>query len=197
VAAVRRFGASVQLHLASGDRLRFDRVVFACHSDQALALLADASIAEREILAAIPYQENEVVLHTDTRLLPKLRRAWAAWNYHIAREPAERVCVTYNMNILQALQCPQTVCVTLNRSAAIDPAKVLLRLVYHHPLFTRAAVAAQARVDEINGVNQSYFCGAYWRNGFHEDGVLSGEAALECFHSREVPLAQRALYRLG
>ena len=109
--------------------LMFDRVFFACHSDQALALLADASPAEREVLGAIPYQENEVVLHTDTRLLPACRRAWAAWNYHIARERAERVCVTYNMNILQGLDCPQTVCVTLNRSAAIDPDKVMLRLV--------------------------------------------------------------------
>jgi predicted NAD/FAD-binding protein len=197
VAAVRRMGGAVQLQLASGERLRFDRVFFACHSDQALALLADANVAEREILGAIPYQENEVVLHTDARLLPACRRAWAAWNYHIAREPAERVCVTYNMNILQALECSQTVCVTLNRSAAIDPQKVMLRLVYHHPLFTRAAVRAQARLGEINGVNQSYFCGAYWRHGFHEDGVVSGEAALECFRSREVPLAQRALYRLG
>ena len=197
VAAVRRVGGLVQLRLAGGELLNFDRVFFGCHSDQALALLADASPAEREVLGAIPYQENEVVLHTDTRLLPERRLAWAAWNYHVAREPAERVCVTYNMNILQALESSQTVCVTLNRSAAIDPAKVLRRLVYHHPLFTRAAVAAQARLAEINGVNRSYFCGAYWRNGFHEDGVVSGENALECFRSREVPLAQRALYRLG
>jgi uncharacterized protein len=197
VAAVRRVGALVQLRLASGESLNFERVFFACHSDQALALLADASVAEREVLGAIPYQENEVVLHTDTRLLPKRHLAWAAWNYHVAREPAERVCVTYNMNILQALTSAQTVCVTLNRSAAIDPAKVVRRLVYHHPLFTRAAVAAQARLAEINGVNHSYFCGAYWRNGFHEDGVVSAEKSLECFRSREVPLAQRALYRLG
>ena len=197
VVGVQRAGESVRLRLASGEVLRFDRVFFACHSDQALGLLTDASPAERAVLGAIPYQENEVVLHTDTRLLPERRLAWAAWNYYVAREPAERVCVTYNMNILQALASPQTVCVTLNRSAAIDPAKVMRKFVYHHPLFTRAAVAAQARLPEINGVNHSYFCGAYWRNGFHEDGVASGELALECFLSREVLLAQRAIYRLG
>jgi predicted NAD/FAD-binding protein len=197
VVAVQRGAGRVQLRLASGELLHFDRVVFACHSDQALALLGDASGAERAVLGSIPYQENEVVLHTDTRVLPERRRAWAAWNYHVAREPAERVCVTYNMNILQALAAPDTVCVTLNRSAAIDPAKVLRRLVYHHPVFTRAAVAAQGRLAEINGVNQSYFCGAYWRNGFHEDGVVSGEAVLDCFHSREATRAQRALHRLG
>ena len=197
VVGVRRIGDSVQLRLASGERLKFDRVFFACHSDQALELLADASPAEREILGAIPYQENEVVLHTDTRLLPTCRRAWAAWNYHIGRERAERVSVTYNMNVLQALDCRETVCVTLNRSAAIDPDKVMLRLVYQHPLFTRAAVAAQGRLGEINGVNRSYFCGAYWRNGFHEDGVVSGENALHSFQSREMPLAQRAVYGLG
>jgi predicted NAD/FAD-binding protein len=196
VAGVRRAEGRVQLRLASGETRQFDRVFFACHSDQALALLEDASAAERSILGAIPYQENEVVLHTDARLLPLRRRAWAAWNYHVPRTPIERVCVTYNMNILQALDLPQTLCVTLNRSAAIDPATILRRIVYHHPLFTGTAVAAQARLHEINGVNGSYFCGAYWRYGFHEDGVVSGEQALEWF-SREVPHAQRALYRLG
>jgi len=192
VAAVRRIGRRVQLRLGSGELLNFDRVFFACHSDQALALLADASAVEREVLGAIPYQENEVV-----RLLPRRKLAWAAWNYHIAREPAARVCVTYNMNILQALPAQASVCVTLNRSSSIDPARVLRRLVYHHPLFTPAAVSAQGRLAEINGVNHSYFCGAYWRNGFHEDGVVSAETALECFHAREVAHAQRTLYRLG
>ena len=197
VAAVQRTAEGVRLRLGSGELLNFDRVFFACHSDQALALLADASPAERAVLGAIPYQENEAVLHTDVRLLPQRRRAWAAWNYHVGRDPVERVRVTYNMNILQGLDCPQVMCVTLNRSSAIDPTKVIRKLVYHHPLFTRAAVAAQGRLGEINGVNHSYFCGAYWRNGFHEDGVVSGEAAVESFYSREVPLAQRALYRLG
>ncbi len=197
VAAVQRTADGVRLRLGSGELLNFERVFFACHSDQALALLADASAGERAVLGAIPYQENEAVLHTDVRLLPQRRRAWAAWNYHVGGDPVERVRVTYNMNILQGLDGPQVMCVTLNRSSAIDPAKVIRKLVYHHPLFTRAAVAAQGRLAEINGVNHSYFCGAYWRNGFHEDGVVSGEAAVESFYSREVPLAQRALYRLG
>ena len=196
VAGVRRSAQGVQLRLAGGETRQFDRVFFACHSDQALALLEDASAVERAVLGAMPYQENEIVLHTDTRLLPQRRLAWAAWNYHVTHEPAERVCVTYNMNILQALDSTETVCVTLNRSSAIDPAKILRRLSYQHPLFTRAAVAAQARLPQINGVNRSYFCGAYWRYGFHEDGVVSAEAALACF-AREVPLAQRALHRLG
>ena len=197
VVAVRRAAEAVRLRLGSGEWLNFDRVFFACHSDQALGLLEDATPGERAVLGAIPYQDNEVVLHTDARLLPRRRRAWAAWNYHVGREPAERVCVTYHMNKLQGFDCPQAVCVTLNRSQAIDPARVLRRLVYHHPLFTHAAVAAQARLPAINGLERSYFCGAYWRNGFHEDGVVSGEAALACFHNREVPRAQRALYRLG
>ena len=196
VAGVRRSNGRVLLRMRSGERQQYDRVFFACHADQALALLEDASVAERSILGAIPFQENEVVLHTDTRLMPQRRLAWAAWNYHVTREPAERVCVTYNMNILQALAAPQTLCVTLNRSAAIDPAKVIRRVTYHHPLFTGDAVAAQARLRQINGVNRSYYCGAYWRYGFHEDGVVSAEQALESF-STEVPDAQRALHRLG
>jgi uncharacterized protein len=196
VAGVRRTGHAVQLRLASGETRHFDRVFFACHSDQALALLEDASPAERAVLGAISYQENEVVLHTDTRLLPKRRLAWAAWNYHVPPEPTGRVCVTYNMNILQGLQSAQTLCVTLNRTAAIEPARILRRLAYQHPVFTREAIAAQARWSEINGVNGTYYCGAYWRYGFHEDGVVSAETALDCF-AREARGAQRTLYRLG
>ena len=196
VVGVRRNSAGVLLRLAGGEVKLFDRVFFACHSDQALALLEDPSEAERAVLGAIPYQENEVVLHTDARLLPRQRRAWAAWNYHVTREPSARVSVTYNMNILQALPAAETVCVTLNRSGDIDPRKVLRRLTYQHPLFTRAAVAAQARLPEINGVDRAYYSGAYWRYGFHEDGVVSAENTLECF-AREVPLAQRAVHRLG
>jgi predicted NAD/FAD-binding protein len=173
----------------------FDQVFLACHSDQALHLLSDASALEREVLGAIPYQENEVVLHTDTRLLPRTRRAWAAWNYHVLPGDRGRVALTYNMNILQGLAARATLCVTLNRSDEIDPAKIIKRLTYHHPLYTPAGVAAQRRQHEVNGANRTYFCGAYWRYGFHEDGVVSALNALD--HFERTANAQRHLSRVG
>ena len=150
---------------------RFDAAVVATHSDQALALLGDASDTERAVLGAIPYQPNDVVLHTDTRLLPVRKRAWAAWNYHLAPSPHARASVTYCMNILQGLPGPVTYNVTLNRGDAIDPAKVLRRFVYHHPVFDAAGVAAQARVADLNGRGRVWFGGAWCGFGFHEDGV--------------------------
>jgi predicted NAD/FAD-binding protein len=162
-----------------GEPEKFDAVVLAVHSDQALRMLSDPSAAESEILGAIPYDPSEVVLHTDTSLMPRARRAWAAWNYHVAPEQAERVTVTYDMNNLQRLEAPETFLVTLNRTDKIDPARILGRWTYHHPIFTPDATAAQERHGEINGVNRTYFCGAYWRNGFHEDGVVSALAAVE------------------
>jgi uncharacterized protein len=173
---VRRQPNHVQVKTRHGPVERFDEVVFATHSDQALRLLADPTPREREILSAIPYQENEAVLHTDTRLLPRRKLAWAAWNYHLAAQPQTRVAVTYNMNILQNLDAPVTFCVTLNPSEAIDPARILYRTTYHHPVFTDAGVRAQARRHEISGVNRTWYCGAYWSYGFHEDGVNSGLA---------------------
>jgi predicted NAD/FAD-binding protein len=166
------------------DGERFDYAFVACHSDQALAMLADPSSSEREVLGAIRYQENEAVLHTDTALLPRRRRAWAAWNYHVLPGHAGPVALTYNMNILQSLPARETYCVTLNRTDAIDPARILKRLVYHHPLFTREAVAAQKRQAELNGARRTYYCGAYWGFGFHEDGVVSALAALRDFQAR-------------
>lgn len=153
---------------------RFDEVVIATHSDQALKLLADASSAEHEILGAIPYQANEAVLHTDRRLLPRRRRAWASWNYHLVDSPSERATVTYHMNRLQSLRAEREFCVTLNRSEAIDPDKVIRKISYAHPVYTPDGVKAQARVAEISGRNRTHFCGAYWGWGFHEDGVVSG-----------------------
>ena len=173
---LRRQAGQVEIKPVGGAVEYFDQVIIATHSDQALRLLADPSAQEREILGALPYQENDVVLHTDTRLLPQRRLAWAAWNYHLPAQPRDRVAVTYNMNILQGLEAPQTFCVTLNRSDAIDPARMLYRTTYHHPVFTTAGVQAQARRAEISGVNRTWYCGAYWRNGFHEDGVDSGLA---------------------
>jgi len=192
---VRRLPDRVIVKARGQDAERFDQVFLACHSDQALSLLADASALEREVLGAIPYQENEVVLHTDTRLLPRRRLAWAAWNYHVPHEPDDKVALTYNMNILQGLEARETFCVTLNRTAQIDPARIVKRLNYHHPLYTPAAVAAQARQSEVNGANRTYFCGAYWRYGFHEDGVVSALNALK--HFERSAYAQRHLSRVG
>ncbi|MGB6489531.1 MAG: FAD-dependent oxidoreductase [Steroidobacteraceae bacterium] len=152
---------------------RFDHVVLACHSDEALSLLADATDREREILGAIPFQPNEAVLHRDATLLPRRRSAWAAWNAFIPRGTGAPCSVSYCMNLLQRLDSPEPFVVTLNREAAIDPAKVIRRMRYHHPLYTHAAVRAQRRRGEIQGVQRTWFAGAYWGWGFHEDGMRS------------------------
>ena len=168
----RQQGQSVILHMLNGQKLQFDKVVIATHSDQALKLLAKPTRAESEILSAIPYQSNEVVLHTDTRLLPKNRKTWSSWNYLLG-ENTERAAVTYNMNILQGITAPETFCITLNNTAAINPHKILGQFQYDHPVFSLEGSAAQQRWDEINGVDNTWYCGAYWHNGFHEDGVVS------------------------
>jgi uncharacterized protein len=156
-----------------GDAERFDEVVLATHSDQALGLLGDASDREHQLLGAIPYQRNEAVLHTDVRMLPRRRRAWASWNYHLEQPPGAQSTVTYHMNRLQSLQAEREFCVTLNRTGEIDPDKVIRTIEYAHPVFTAAGVQAQTRVGEISGRNRTHFCGAYWGWGFHEDGVRS------------------------
>jgi len=187
-----RLGAAVRQILRRRDGVRvcatgaeperFDAVVIAAHSDQALAMLGGAARpAEREILGAITYQPNEAVLHTDARLLPRRRRAWAGWNAHVLAGGPAAATVTYNMNLLQGLTSPEPFCVTLNRSAAIDPQKIIARMTYHHPVYTRASVAAQRRWAEVNGVDRTWFCGAYWGYGFHEDGVRSGLAVARAF----------------
>jgi len=159
---------------------RYDALFMACHSDQALALLQAPTEMEQQVLGAIHYQPNEILLHTDSSVLPRRRRAWAAWNYHLLQGDQGRVPVTYNMNILQGLDCKEQLCVTLNNSDAVDPSKILKRIHYYHPIYTRESVAAQARQSEINR-DGIYYCGAYWRYGFHEDGVVSALAALEQF----------------
>lgn len=157
----------------AGASERFDKVVFACHSDQALALLSNPSEQEQAILGAIRYASNDVVLHTDTRLLPRRRRAWASWNYRLDSSQQAPAALTYDMNILQGIQAPVTFCVSLNQTVLVDPAQIIARFEYAHPQYSLAAVAAQARQDELQGPLHSYYCGAYWANGFHEDGVLS------------------------
>jgi predicted NAD/FAD-binding protein len=174
VRAVRREDDHVSVTAVGSAPERFDAVVLAVHADQALAMLADASAREHEILGAFPYQPNEAVLHTDARLLPCRRRAWASWNYHLLDEPSGRTTVTYHMNRLQSLRCREQYCVTLNRTAAIDPSRIVKVFQYAHPVYTAAGMAAQARHAEISGVRRTFYCGAYWGWGFHEDGVVSG-----------------------
>lgn len=175
VSEVRRTVNGVELAVNGVTEL-FDEVIFACHSDQALAMLSDPSRSESSILGAMAYQANEVVLHTDQSLLPKRRAAWAAWNYWLTGREGEEhnlPSLTYNMNILQHIAAPQTLCVTLNSTDRIDPDKMLRKFVYHHPVFTLDSIDAQQRKLEISGHNHSWYCGAYWHNGFHEDGVKS------------------------
>jgi predicted NAD/FAD-binding protein len=189
---IRRMPGGVIVKARGHESQHFDAVFLACHSDQALGILSDPSDCEREVLAAIPFQQNEAVLHTDERLLPQRRLAHAAWNYHRLPGESGPVALTYHMNILQRLDVPVPLLVTLNHKDAIDPARILRRMTYHHPLFASASIAAQARHRELNGANRTYYCGAWWRNGFHEDGVVSAEAALTHF---EQDHAQRPVHR--
>ncbi|MHC4845234.1 MAG: NAD(P)/FAD-dependent oxidoreductase [Planctomycetota bacterium] len=170
---VKRVDGGVELAAGGGRVERFDEVVLALHSDQALRLLADPSWDEREILRALPYQRNEAVLHTDESVLPRSRKARAAWNYVVPEHARDTVSVTYDMNTLQGLESRERFLVTLNPCEAIDPDKVIERMTYHHPIFDTGGIAAQARRDEIDGRRRTHYCGAYWRYGFHEDGVLS------------------------
>lgn len=178
---IRRLPGHVEVKVTGQEIECFDQVFMACHGDQALRLLADPSLSEEQVLGKFHYQPNEAILHTDDSLLPKRRRAWAAWNYHIPAHSQERVAVSYNMNILQGIKAQATFCVTLNHSLAIRPEKIIDRFQYRHPVFTPESIEAQKRHAEINGAYRTYYCGAYWRNGFHEDGVVSALTALEHF----------------
>ena len=174
VEKIQRFDDRVELTV-KGETLAFDEVIIACHSDTALKLLSDPSQAEREVLGSIPYQRNDVVLHTDQSLMPKSKRAWASWNYRLPHQGQGDATVTYWMNRLQNL--PETApefFVSLNQNDAIDSAHIVQTFVYDHPVYTDATLAAQARHGEISGVNRTHYCGAYWFYGFHEDGVKSG-----------------------
>lgn len=173
VEAVRRGEDGVAVKLADGAEAVFDEIVFATHSDQALKLLTDPTQSEREILGAIPYQDNDVVLHTDRSLMPRRRAAWASWNYHLRDAPGGRSTVSYWMNNLQPIPGPTDYFVTLNLTDRIDPSKIISEQRFAHPVFTREGLAAQERHAEISGVNRTHYCGAYWRWGFHEDGVWS------------------------
>jgi uncharacterized protein len=192
VGRIERLGDRVRIEAEGCESEDFDEVVIATHSDQALALLADPSKAERELLGAVPYQRNEAVLHTDTSLLPRRRAARASWNFHLTDRsvtpPTAGSTVTYWMNKLQRLRTERQYLVTLNRGEEIDPSKVLRRFDYEHPVYTREGVAAQARHAEISGVNRTHYCGAYWGWGFHEDGVVSALRACERIASIPAPV---------
>ena len=173
VLGVSRSNDGVRLRLADGEST-FDQVIFACHSDQALALLEDLTGAEREILGALPYIDNDVVLHTDVKILPANRRAWASWNFRVQDDPSRPAAITYHMNRLQGLSATEQYCVTLNQSDRIDPARIIDRYRYAHPVYTPSSNAARERRNQINGSHNTWYCGAYWYNGFHEDGARSG-----------------------
>jgi predicted NAD/FAD-binding protein len=181
VERVRRLADRVEITPRGGQPEPFDQVVIAAHSDQALALLADPSDVERELLSAIPYQKNDTVLHTDSRLLPVNPKARASWNCRIPRLEQAGVSLTYWMNRLQSLAAPVDFCVTLNTPDEIAPDRVIRPIAYHHPVYSTAAFQAQKRRQEINGVNRTWFCGAYWGYGFHEDGVKSALAVCRNF----------------
>jgi len=185
VTSIRRLPTHVEVQARGQEVEKFDAVFIAAHSDQALRMLADPSVEERSVLGAIQYQENQATIHTDERVLPANRRAWAAWNYHVLPQSSGRVAVTYNMNILQSLKAPVQFCVTLNNDRAVSRRRIIRKEVYEHPLYTPETVAAQLRQHEINGVKRTYYCGAYWRNGFHEDGVVSAMKALEHFEEAQ------------
>ncbi len=181
VRSVARDQHGVDLHLDSGVTEHFDHVVLAVHSDQALAMLSDPTSSEREILGAIPYQENLTMLHTDIRILPMRSRIWSSWNYCIPRQEQRRAVITYDMNILQSLRAPVEFCVTLNRPDAVAPEKRIGVYNYHHPVYTLASPATQKRHGEISGHNRTHYAGAYWGYGFHEDGVNGALAACAFF----------------
>lgn len=183
VIEVRREGDRVWIESALGEET-FDDVVMACHSDQALALLSDADPVEREVLGAIRYQHNEVVLHTDERLLPAHRNAWAAWNAYLPAAAGATCTVSYCMNLLQDLRNVRPLVVSLNRTQDIRPERILRRMHYAHPLHDHAMLAAQSRWAELQGRRGTWFAGAYWGWGFHEDGIRSAQRVVHAMQAR-------------
>jgi len=196
VESVLRLPNEVRVRSARGDVARYDHVFLACHAPQALAMLEAPTAAEREVLAAFPYAANEVLLHTDASVLPRRALARAAWNYHLLADSQEPVALTYDMNVLQSLDAPVRFLVSLNHRKAIDERRILRTFTYDHPVYSPRAVTAQARHRELNGAQRTYFCGAYWRCGFHEDGVVSAQAALAHF-DEDLARAELPLRRVG
>ena len=196
VTAVRRFADRVEVEHRHG-RDQFDAVFFACHSDQALALLSDATEAERAVLGAIPYQANTAVLHLGDDEFPVLKRARSSWNYRIPARSNGAATVSYDMKKLQSLPVQSDIAVTLNSNRDLEQKNIIAQMAYDHPVFTLEGLRAQQRQGEINGVRRSFFCGAYWRYGFHEDGVVSALEALEHFNIWQQNYARQPLHRAG
>ena len=180
VKTVKRNKDSVEIKSSDGTEI-FDYIFFACHSDEALKLIIDPSAQEKEVLSSIPYSKNEVTLHTDESIMPNNKLTWAAWNYNIDSTYDMPIALTYNMNILQNLKTQQTILVTLNDNGNINPEKVLKKINYDHPLFSLRSVEAQKNYGIISGVNRTGYAGAYWGNGFHEDGISSAYNAIKFF----------------
>lgn len=194
VESVKRTPVGVTVEARGEIAEKFDAVFFACHSDQALKILGnDATLLERETLSAIHYQANEAVLHTDENMLPANRKAWASWNYNVSASGQQGAAVTYHMNTLQSLKADDQFCVTLNATDLIDPSKIIKKIVYHHPMFTLDAIQAQQNIKAINQ-GATYFCGAYWHNGFHEDGVVSALNAVNAFNYHHKDSADAKLH---
>ena len=183
IKSVSRSKSNVLITLQDGSQQVFDEVIFACHSDQAIALLKDIKPVEREVLGTMLYQDNEVVLHTDETVLPLRKNAWSSWNYWLRKDVQERAVLTYNMNILQGINSDTTFCVTLNASDAIAPKSIIARFNYSHPVFTSESVKSSERWSDVNGIDRTWFAGAYWGNGFHEDGVVSGKRVANAINS--------------
>ena len=195
VEKIRRFATHVEIHARGSAVENYDAVFIAAHADQALNMLDKPTRLEEEVLGAFPYQRNEAVLHTDTSLLPRRRLAWAAWNYLIPEQKNDLVTLTYNMNILQGLSSKEQFLVTLNNHDTIDSDKIIKRIDYDHPVFTPGSVTAQMKHAEVNGTLRTWYCGAYWRNGFHEDGVVSAINAVK--HFNEYQNEELSLRRTG
>ncbi|MFT5219744.1 MAG: putative NAD/FAD-binding protein [Planctomycetota bacterium] len=199
ISGIRRTANSVVVTMANGYCEEFDQLVFACHSDQALQLLDDASNGERIALAAIPYQSNRVILHSDENLLPRNRRTWSSWNYWLRDRFQERAVLSYNMNILQGLTDAPTLCVTLNASDSIASGKIINSFEYSHPQFSLESVSAARQIETVNGANRTWYAGAYLGNGFHEDGVSSGKkvaASINLIGQQQTAVKQKSHLRL-
>ncbi len=193
ITKVERKHSKIIIHHQFKPKEIFDHVIFACHSDQALALLANPSEYEQQTLDNIKYQYNEAILHTDENLMPTNKNAWSSWNYLLPKKPSSNAKVTYYMNRLQNLQTDNNYFVTLNLTDHIDPKKIIRTIKYQHPVFNQAAIDAQKNFKLLNGLQNTWFCGAYWRNGFHEDGVWSALTTIEQFN-KHVDEANEQLY---